>query len=91
MNLSATTLTLRNSSVGKVRLSGKAQNAVVTNHGVGNLDAGRFVVQTLRIDSNGVGHAEVNAEKELTVKDNMLGREKNKGAAPVKKNNRVEI
>lgn len=90
LTLSATTLNLKNSSVGKVRLSGKAQNAVLTNNGVGHLDAGGFVVQTLRIDNSGIGHAEVNAEKELTVKDNMLGRVKNKGAALAKKNNRVE-
>lgn len=88
---SATTFNLNNSSVGKVKLSGKAQNAVLTNKGVGDLDAGNFVVQTMRIDNSGVGGAEVNAEKELTVKDNMLGRVKNKGAAPVRKNNKVEI
>lgn len=91
LNLSANTLTLKNSSVGKVKLEGKAQNAVVTNSGVGNLQAGSFVVQTMSIDNSGVGGAEVNAEKELKVKDNMLGRVRNKGAAHVKKNNKVVI
>ena len=91
LNLSANKLTLNNSSVGKVKLEGKAQNAVFTNSGVGNLQAGSFVVQTMSIDNTGVGGAEVNAEKELKVKDNMLGRVRNKGAAPVKKNNRVVI
>lgn len=91
LDLSANTFNLKNSSVGKVKLSGKAQNAVVVNNGVGNLDAGTFVVQTMNIDNSGVGGAEVNAEKELKVKDSMLGRVKNKGAAPMKKNNKVQI
>lgn len=91
LNLSANTVKLDNKSVGHVKLEGKAQNAVFTNQGVGNLDAGSFVVQTMNIENTGVGGATVNAEKELKVKDNMLGRVKNKGAAPVRKNNRVRI
>jgi len=91
LNLSANTINLKNNSVGEVKLAGKAQNAVVTNHGVGHLQAGGFVVQTMSIDNSGVGGAEVNAEKELKVKDNMLGRVKNRGVAPVKKNNKVVI
>ena len=45
----------------------------------------------MNIENTGVGSAEVNAEKELKVKDSMLGRVKNKGAAPVRKSNKVEI
>ncbi|HET7897165.1 MAG TPA: DUF2807 domain-containing protein, partial [Flavisolibacter sp.] len=91
LNFSANTVKLDNKSVGNVTLAGKAQNAVFTNHGVGNLDAGSFVVQTMNIENNGVGGATVNAEKELKVKDNMMSRVKNKGAAPMRKNNRVQI
>jgi hypothetical protein len=91
IDLTATTLNLKNNSVGKVKISGKAQDAKVTNNSVGNLDAGTFVVQTMNIDNSGVGNAEVNAEKELKVKDGMLSRVKNKGAAPIKKNNKVLI
>lgn len=91
LDLSANSLKLENNSVGKVRLAGKAQNAVVKNNGVGNLDAGTFVVQTMNIDNSGVGGAEVNAAKELKVSDNMMGRVKNKGTAPMRKNNRVQI
>lgn len=91
LNLSANSINLDNNSVGKVKLSGKAQTAVVVNNGVGNLEAGGFVVQTMNIDNSGVGGAEVNAEKEIKVKDSMLGRVKNKGAAPMKKNNKVVI
>lgn len=91
LRLSANTVTLDNTSVGNVVLTGKAQNASFKNTGVGNLDAGSFVVQSLNIENNGVGGATVNAEKDLKVKDNMLGRVKNKGAAPVRKNNKVVI
>ena len=89
--LSVNNLSLKNSSVGNVKLAGKAQNAVVKQNGVGSLNAGSFVVQTMKIDNSGVGSAEVNAEKEIKVTDSMLGRVKNKGAAPMKKNNKVEI
>lgn len=91
LRLSANTVNLDNSSVGTVVLTGKAQNASFKNTGVGSLEAGSFLVQTLNIENNGVGGATVNAEKELKVKDNMLGRVKNKGAAPVRKNNKVVI
>lgn len=91
LRLSANTVKLKNSSVGNVILVGKAQNADFRNSGVGSLDAGSFVVQTLNIENSGVGSATVNAEKDLKVKDNMLGRVKNKGTAPARKNNRVQI
>ena len=91
LNFSANTVSLKNNSVGNMKLAGKAQNAVFTNNGVGNLDAGSFVVQSLDIENSGVGNATVNAEKELKVKDNMLGRVKNQGTAPMRKNNRVRI
>jgi hypothetical protein len=91
LNLSAKTVNVKNNSVGQVKLAGKAQSAIVENNGVGNLKAGDFVVQTMKIDNSGVGGAEVNASKELKVSDNMLGKVKNKGMAPVKKNNKVFI
>jgi hypothetical protein len=91
LRLSANTVKLNNSSVGNVILVGKAQNADFRNSGVGSLDAGSFVVQTLNIENSGVGSATVNAEKDLKVKDNMLGRVKNRGAAPMRKNNKVVI
>lgn len=82
---------VKNTSVGNVIFSGTAQTAVFKNSGVGNLDAGDFVVQTINIENTGVGNAEVNAAKELKVKNNMLGKVRNRGAAPVRKLNRVSI
>ncbi len=89
--LTAKKMDVKNTSVGNVILSGSAQTAVFKNSGVGNLDASDFVVQTMSIENSGVGNAEVNAAKELKVKDNMLGKVKNRGAAPVRKQNRVSI
>ncbi len=91
LNFTANKLDLKNTSVGNVKLQGKAQTAVFKNSGVGNLRAGELVVQSMDIDNSGVGNAEVNAEKELKVSDNMLGRVTNKGAAPMKKSNKVVI
>lgn len=91
LKLTANKLDLENKSVGNVTLRGKAENAVVKNNGVGELEAGSFVVQTMNIENNGVGGAEVNAEKDLKVKDSFLGKVKNKGAAPVRKMNKVRV
>lgn len=91
LQLTANTLDLDNTSVGNLKLSGKARNAVMKNTGVGNVDAGTFVVQTLNVENTGVGNAEVNAEKDLKVKDSFLGKVKNKGAAPVRKMNKVRV
>lgn len=91
LQLTANKINLDNKSVGNVELSGRAENAVVKNKGVGSLQAANFIVQTMDIENNGVGGAEVNAEKNLKVKDSFLGKVKNKGAAPVRKMNKVVI
>lgn len=91
LQLTARKLDIKNQSVGNVKLSGKADNAVVKNSGVGSLQAAAFVVQTMDIDNSGVGNAEVNAEKELTVRDSFLGKVKNRGNAPVKKSGKTTI
>jgi len=91
LKFTAKKLALKNTSVGNVKLSGKADDAVVKNSGVGSLQAGSFVVQTMNIENTGVGSAEVNAEKNLKVKDSFLGSVKNKGKAPVRKMNKVRV
>lgn len=91
LNLNAKKLDLDNKSVGNVKLSGKATEAVVRNKGVGSLQAGNFVVQTMDIENDGVGGAEVNAQKDLKVKDNFLGKVTNKGSASVRKMNKVRV
>jgi hypothetical protein len=91
LNFTAKKLDLENKSVGNVKLSGKANEAVVKNTGVGSFQAGNFVVQTMNIENSGVGSAEVNAEKDLKVKDNFLGKVKNKGAANIRRMNKVRV
>jgi hypothetical protein len=91
LNLKVNKLDLDNQSVGNVTLSGEAQNAVLVHKSVGNLQASDFVVQTINIDNSGIGSAQVNATKELKVKDNMMGKVKNKGAATVRRMNKEVI
>jgi len=91
LKLTANKIDLQNKSVGNLKLSGKAQNAVFKTSGVGSLEAGSFVVQTMNIENSGIGHAEVNAEKDLKVKDSFLGKVKNKGTAQVRKMNKVRV
>jgi hypothetical protein len=84
-------LAINNTGVGNVRLSGTANSVVVKNKGVGNFEAADFVVQKMDIENTGVGFAEVNAEKELKVKDSFLGKVKNRGNATAKRLKRVTI
>jgi hypothetical protein len=78
-------LDLDNKGVGDVNLTGKANEAVIRNKGVGSLNAANFVVETMDINNDGVGSAEVNATKEFKVKDSFLGKVKNVGTASPKK------
>lgn len=89
LTLSARSVNIKNESVGTVMLSGKADEAIIKNNGVGSLKASDFVVQKMEINNEGIGSAEVNAEKELKVKDSFLGKVVNKGAA--KRINKVVI
>ncbi len=91
LNLTAKKLNLDSKSVGNVKLSGKATEAVVKNKGVGSFEAGNFVVQSMNIENDGIGSAEVNAEKDLKVKDSMMGKVKNKGGATIRKMNKVRV
>ena len=91
LKMNASKVEIAHSGVGNVKLSGKANEAVVKNSGVGSLQAGSFVVQTMNIENTGVGSAEVNAEKDLKVKDSFLGKVKNNGAASARKMNKVRV
>jgi hypothetical protein len=91
LKLAAQKLDINNKSVGSLKLSGKADNAIIKNNGVGSLKASDLLVQTMDIENEGVGSAEVNAAKELKVKDSFLGKVKNVGSAPIKRMNKVVI
>lgn len=91
LKLTAQTLSIDNKSVGNIKLQGKANDVVIKNKSVGSIEASNFIVQKMDIDNNGIGSAEVNAEKELKVKDNMMGKVSNKGAATIKRSNKLVI
>ena len=91
LKFTANSVNIDNNSVGDMELSGKCQTAVIRNNGVGSMDAGSLVVQEMDIENNGIGEAEVNAEKSLKVKDSMLGKVVNKGAASFNKSKKVAI
>ena len=85
LKLAAQKLDINNKSVGNLKLSGKAENAVIRSNSVGSIKASDLIVQTMDIDNDGIGSAEVNAAKEIKVKDSFLGKVKNVGAATIKK------
>jgi len=85
LDLSTQKINVKNSSVGSLKLKGKADNAIIKSNSVGAIDASGFVVQVMDIQNDGVGGAQVNAVKELKVRDSFLGKVKNTGSAPTKK------
>jgi hypothetical protein len=85
LKLAAQKLDIKNKSVGSLKLSGKAENAVIKSNSVGSIKASDLLVQTMDIDNDGVGGAEVNAAKEIKVKESFLGKVRNVGAATIKK------
>jgi hypothetical protein len=91
LDLTAQKLNIENNSVGNFTLSGKVDNAVIKHNGVGAIRASDLLVQTMDIEALGVGSAEVNAEKQLKVKDSFLGRVRNRGNATVRRMNKVVI
>lgn len=91
LTLNAQKLDIDNKSVGNLKLSGKAENAVIKSNSVGSIKASDLLVQTMDIDNDGVGSAEVNAVKELKVKDSFLGKVRNTGSASAKRTNKVVI
>jgi hypothetical protein len=91
LQLSVNTLTVHNKGVGNVTLSGNATKAEVTNAGVGQFEGEELVVQTMNINNSGVGHANVNVIKDLTIKDSFLGKVSNKGSAKTHSKEGVEM
>jgi hypothetical protein len=91
LKLTTQNLNIQNKSVGNVTLNGKADNVTIKNKGVGSIQAASFLVQKMDIDNSGVGSAEVNAEKELKVKDSFLGKVSNRGSATIRRMNKVVI
>jgi hypothetical protein len=89
--LTATKLTVYNKGVGNITLSGNVTTAYIVNHGVGTIKGEDLVVQTMNIENTGVGSANVNVVKDITIKDSFLGKVKNAGSAKTHKIDGVGI
>ena len=85
LNIDCNELSLENNSVGNTILSGKVNNAKIELNSTGNLKASELKAQTLSIESNAVGNAEVNSEKEIYITQNGIGNITYSGNAVVKK------
>ena len=85
LQLTTDKLTVKNKGVGNITLRGNAKDADVTNAGVGQFDGSDLVVQTMHINNSGVGSADVNVEKDITIKQSFLGKVNNKGNAKTHK------
>jgi len=91
LDLAVQKLSVKNNSVGSLKLTGKADNAIIKSNSVGSIQASGLIVQVMDIQNDGVGGAEVNAVKELKVRDSFLGKVRNTGSAQAKKVNRQVI
>lgn len=91
LQLTTAKLTIHNQGVGNITLAGNATNAVITNSGVGKFEGDDLVVETMNIDNSGVGNANVNVQKDLTIKQTFLGKVSNKGTAKKHEMDGVEM
>jgi len=91
LKLTTDKLTVENKGVGNITLSGNVKDADIKNQGVGQFEGEDLLVQTMSIDNTGVGHANVNVAKDLTIKQTFLGKVNNKGNAKTHKMDGVEM
>jgi len=85
LNLDCDKIILENNSVGNAEFSGKVNEFNIELNSVGNLKAFDLTAQTLNIESNAIGNAEITCDKEITITQNGLGNISYKGNAVVKK------
>lgn len=84
LNLDSKNLACELDGVGNVILTGNVTTVVISNNGVGNVKAFDLTADILNIQSNGVGNAEVNSDKEIYISLNGMGNVSYKGNAIVK-------
>jgi hypothetical protein len=85
LDLSCNYLTAKIDGVGNLSLKGTATEAILESNSVGNIKAFDLVTDKLTITQNGVGNAEVMAQKEIYISSSGLGNVKYKGDPIVKK------
>lgn len=59
--------------VGNMVLKGSAQDALLVNEGIGNVDASDLVTQKMDLKSSGIGRVAVHCEGELSIKVDGIG------------------
>lgn len=91
LKLNADKLTVNNKGVGNIILLGNATDASIKNKGVGEFEGGGLLVQTMNIDNSGIGNANVNVAKSLSIKQSFLSKVNNKGNAKTHKMDGVEM
>jgi hypothetical protein len=69
--------------VGSMTLVGKSAYADISDNGVGSLDGNKFMVGVLHVNVNGVGAANVYAEKEIYIQSSGVGGVHYRGPAKV--------
>jgi hypothetical protein len=60
--------------VGNINLQGKANRAIFTNNGVGNLDASKLIVKDMEIKSSGIGKVEIHCTGDLSLEVDGIGK-----------------
>lgn len=73
LNIQVNQLTVRSEVVGAMKLSGRADHTIIHHQGLGAIDAQNLITQTMNLSTDGIGAAQINVTKELTVDAKGLG------------------
>ena len=82
-NLNCKQLTIHNSSVGDMYLSGKAEQATYQSKGVGDIRAKEMKTNDVTLEHNGVGDVECHASKTIRIRSKGVGNVKYYGKPQV--------
>jgi len=81
LDMNCDKLKINHNGVGSVNLKGKATTATLDCSGVGGLKAFDLIVENLKLQSSGVGSAEVTARKEISITASGVGSVRYRGDA----------
>ena len=84
LNLSGEKLSVKSEIVGALMLSGNVKEVTINHSGVGVIEAYDLKTESMNLDADGIGTAEVYASKQLTISTKGLGGVKYKGHPEVK-------
>lgn len=81
--LNADTVKGSEDGVGALELAGKATYADISDNGIGKLESGKFLVDVLHVNVNGIGAADVYASREIYIQSSGVGGVTYRGPAKV--------